>query len=91
MFDFVVAFLQICYYIILFTFVPITFLVRLFIARKSEKPLKARLLVILDVTSLSYYTFLPRDDKHYKVYNITLIIYAVFALFAFIYGIHMFI
>ena len=63
----------------------------LFIARKSEKPLKARLLVILDVTSLSYYTFLPRDDKHYKVYNITLIIYAVFALFAFIYGIHMFI
>lgn len=91
MFDFIVALLQLSYYMIFFTFIPVTLLVRFFVVKSSLTPRKKRILMIVDFTSFSFYTFMKSANKHDKIYNITLIIYAVFALLGLIYGVHMFI
>lgn len=90
MFDSLVGILQFSFYIIVFTFIPLMLVMRLLSALKLEKALKVRLLVIFDITSVSYYYFLETKDLYRKIYNILMIIYLVFSLLALAFGLHMY-
>lgn len=90
MLNFLVGMLQFSFYLCLFGFVPLSLGLRTFISLNNQKPLKERLLIIFDITSFSYYHFLTKESKYYKVYNIFLFVFLFFAFLAFAFGVHMY-
>ena len=90
MLDIFVGLLQVSYYIVLFTFIPVMILLRLLITIKEKKPLLERLIITFDFTSMAFYLFGTKDTKLYRLYNILMIIYGVFSALALAFGLHMY-
>ncbi|OQC50078.1 MAG: hypothetical protein BWX57_00523 [Tenericutes bacterium ADurb.Bin024] len=85
------GFLQLSFYIIVFTFIPVTLLVRVLSIIHGKNDVKVNVLVIIDVFSLSYYYFIPKEHRFRKLYNILLFVYLALSIFAFGFGIHMYV
>ena len=91
MVEFFFGILQLSYYIIVFTFIPVLLLVRVLSVIPSKNSVKEKILVIIDVFSLSYYYFIPKENKLRKLYNTLLFVYLTFAIFALGFGIHVYV
>lgn len=89
MFDSLVGLLQIAYYIILFIFIPLMVIMRFLLVKDNKNPVFHRVLIVIDITSLSY--FLLYDQKHprNKLYNTLMIVFAAFSFLALSLGVHM--
>ena len=88
MFDYFVAILQLGYYLTLFVFVPLTLIMRIFIVYKCKNPVFHRVLIVLDVTSISYYLLLEDVKYLRKTYNVLMYIFFVFSFLAFAFSMH---
>jgi len=89
MFDSLVGILQIAYYIILFIFIPLMFIMRFLIVKDSKNPVFHRVLIVIDITSLSYFLFFDQKHPRSKLYNTLMIVFAVFGFLALALGVHM--
>ncbi len=86
-----VAFMQISYYLTLFTFIPLTMILRLAIVFKNGALTKGRkALIALDFTAFSFFYYLKEKTTLKTLYLIILLIYFVLAFFAFGFGVHMY-
>ena len=85
------GFLQLSFYIIVFTFIPVTLFVRILSVFPSKNDLKHKILIIIDIFSLSYYYFISKENQYRKLYNTLLFIYLALSIFAFGFAIHMYI
>lgn len=89
MFDSLVGILQIAYYIILFIFIPTMLIMRFLIVKESKNPVFYRVLIILDITSLSYYLLFDQKHPRSKLYNTLMYVFFVFSVLALAFGVHM--
>ena len=71
------GFLQLSFYIIVFTFIPITLFVRILSVFPSKNDLKHKILIIIDIFSLSYYYFISKENKYRKLYNTCFYIFSL--------------
>lgn len=88
MFDYLVAILQVAYYLTLFVFMPVTLIMRIFIVYRCKNPVFHRVLVVLDVTSLSYFLLCKEEAYLRKTYATLMYIFFVFSFLALAFGIH---
>lgn len=84
------ALLQLSFYIVLFTFIPVALLVRILSINQGKNNVKAKVLTIIDITSFAYYYYIPRDNKYRKLYNILLYVYLGLSFFAFAFAMHIY-
>lgn len=58
--------------------------------RYEKKPHKEALIIIFDITSLSFYNRVDKSHRYYRLYNRLMYIYSGFGFLAFAFAIHMY-
>lgn len=91
MLDGLVFIFQFSFYLILFGFLPLMLLIRILSILNSKNPVWHRVLVVLDITSLSYFIFNDAVTKYQKLYNILLYVFCGLSVLTLLYGLHMYI
>ena len=91
MLDLFVGLLQLSFYIVLFTYIPVTALVRYLSVRFEKKPRGEALMNVLDISAISFYHSVTKGHLYYRLYNILMYIYAGFGFLAFAFAVHMYV
>lgn len=82
--------MQYSYYITQFSFIPLGFLFRFLVIKKSSLTTGEKALVTLDFTSFSYFYLLKEKPELHKLYTIFLIVYSILAFLALGFGLNMY-
>lgn len=90
MFDFLVAIFPLSFYIIVFTFIPLSLLLKTLAVKKLQLTLKPALSVLFIPFSVGFFVLVQPKEKLRRLYRNLLIVYAVLAFLVFAFAIHMF-
>lgn len=91
MLDLFVGLLQLSFYLVLFTYLPVTTFVRFLSVRNEKKPHGEVLMIVLDISAISFYHSVTKGHLYYRLYNILMYIYAGFGFLAFAFAVHMYV
>ncbi len=90
MFDFLVGIFPLSFYIIVFTFIPLSLLLKILSVKKLQLSLKPALSVLFIPFSVGFFVIIPPEEKLRRLYRNLLITYAVLAFLVFAFAIHIF-